>query len=288
MNNTDVKKCGFVTIIGETNAGKSTLINQMVGQKVSIVSRKIQTTLSKTLGIVLHKNSQIIFIDTPGFLRGKNIENLQKIAWDAFRESDDILFIVDVNKKSFKNSVELLQKINESKKVSLIMNKVDLAHKPKLLELASMFSKIRDFENIFMISATEGNGVAAILDYLANVMPDGEWIYDEDTVTDSSFEKYTSEITREHVYHRLHQEIPYKCIVKTEQYQTQPDGSVKIVQHIYVQNDSHKMIVLGKKGEKIKAIGAASRKELASLLNQKVHLFLQVCLLDNNNAKKVH
>jgi len=276
-----LKKCGFITVIGETNSGKSTLVNQLVGQKVSIVSRKVQTTLSRILGIAIHKESQIILIDTPGFLRNKHVENLEKTAWDAFRESNDVLFVVDVNKKNFDNSIGLLKKIHAEKKVSLVMNKTDLIHKPKLLEIANMFSSIRPFENIFMISALNGDGTDKILDYLANIVPEGEWIYAEDEITDSSFEKYTSEITREHIYHRLHQEIPYKCVVKTEHYQDQPDGSVRIVQNVYVKNNAHKVIFLGHKGGKIKAIGEAARKELSSLLDRKVHLFLHVFVEKN-------
>jgi GTP-binding protein Era len=156
------------------------------------------------------------------------------------------------------------------------MNKVDLIHKPRLLEIAAIFNSVRFFENTFMVSSLTGDGVDKILDYLAKILPESEWLYDEDKITDSSFETYTSEITREHIYHRLHQEIPYKCVVKTENYQDQPDGSVKIVQNIYVKSKAHRIIFLGRNGGKIKAIGEAARRELSSLLNRKVHLFLHV------------
>jgi GTP-binding protein Era len=264
--------------LGETNAGKSTLINQLVGQKVSIVSRKVQTTLSKILGIAVCGESQIIFIDTPGFLKRKHIEYLEKVAWDAFRESEKILFVVDVCKGNFDISIGLLQKIHTAKKVSLVMNKVDLIHKPKLLEIAEMFSRVRDFENIFMVSSLTGNGVPQMLEHLAAVIPEGKWLYDSDQITDSSLEKYASEITREHIYHRLHQEIPYKCTVKTANYQEQFDGSIKIVQNIYVKNNAHRIIFLGHKGGKIKAIGEAARKELSLLLKKKTHLLLHVII----------
>ncbi|MDR1982565.1 MAG: GTPase Era [Holosporaceae bacterium] len=282
-----MRKCGFVAVLGETNAGKSTLINQLVGTKVSIVSRKVQTTLSKILGIAIHGESQIIFIDTPGFSKNKHSKNLEKIAWDSFRESEEILFVVDVCKRKIDTSVALLQKIHAAKKISLVMNKVDLIHKPKLLEIAEIFSQVRSFENIFMVSSLIGSGTDKILTYLAEAVPDGEWLYEEDKIVDSSFEEYTSEITREHIYHRLHQEIPYRCVVKTENYQNQPDGSVKITQNIYVENKAQKIIFLGHNGGKIKAIGEASRKELTSLLNRKVHLFLHI-LIDNKACKNNH
>ncbi|MDR2723842.1 MAG: GTPase Era [Holosporaceae bacterium] len=273
-----MKKCGFVTVLGETNAGKSTLINQLVGQKVSIVSRKAQTTLSRIEGVAIFGESQVIFIDTPGFLKDRRVENLEKIAWDAFRETDEILFLIDACKKNFNTSIGLLKKIHEAKKVSLVMNKVDLIYKPKLLEIVGIFSPIRNFENIFMISSLTGSGIDPIRNYLASTIPEREWFYDANQITDSSFEKYVSEITREHIYHRLHQEIPYKCTVKTENYQEQSDGSIKIVQHIYVKTDAHRCIFLGHKGGKIKAIGEAARKELSLLLEKKVHLFLHVML----------
>ncbi|MDR0753449.1 MAG: GTPase Era [Holosporaceae bacterium] len=281
-----MKRCGFIAVLGETNAGKSTLINQLVGQKVSIVSRKVQTTLSKILGIAIYGESQVIFIDTPGFLKRKHIEYLEKAAWDAFREAEEILFVVDVCKRNFDISVGLLQKIHAAKKVSLVMNKIDLIHKPKLLEIAEMFSQVRDFENIFMVSSLTGNGVPKMLEHLAAVIPEGEWLYGYDRVTDSSFEKYASEITREHIYHRLHQEIPYKCTIKTESYQEQSDGSIKIVQNVYVKNNAHRIIFLGRNGGKIKAIGEAARKELSFLLKKKIHLFLHVMMEKRHNPER--
>ncbi len=273
-----MKKCGFVSILGETNAGKSTLINKLVGQKISIVSRKVQTTLMRILGIAIYGDSQIILMDTPGFSSKTNNEGLEKTAWEAFRESQHVLFVVDVNKKSFSKSISLLEKIHSDKKVSLILNKVDLIHKPKLLEIASIFNKVRSFQNIFMISALTDDGVDEIKHYLENEMPQEEWIFPEDEVTDLSLEKFTAEITREHLYHRVHQEIPYKCRIETKSYENKPDGSVVIKQDIYVKNKAHKVVLLGHKGGKIKAIGEASRKELVSLLDKEVHLFLQVLI----------
>ncbi len=275
------RKCGFVAVLGETNAGKSTLVNKLVGQKVSIVSRKVQTTLSRILGIAISGNSQIILIDTPGFISDfKSSDHrsdiLEKTAWDAFRETDDVLFVVDAHKRDFKKSIALLQKIDKKKKISLVLNKVDLIKKEKLLEIASEFAKIRDFENVFMVSSLSGDGVEDIEKYLAKIVPEGEWLFPKDEVTDSSFEKFTSEITREHLYHRIHQEIPYRCRVVTENYRNESDGSVRIAQNIFVKNKSHKIILLGHNGSKIKAIGLAARRELSELLGQEVHLFLNV------------
>jgi len=281
LKTTDKKRCGFVAVLGETNAGKSTLINKLVGQKVSIVSRKVQTTLSRILGIAISGNSQIILIDTPGFISDRKTadnrsEALEKTAWDAFRETEEVLFIVDANKRDFEKSISLIRKIDDKKKISLVLNKVDLIMKEKLLGIASEFSKIRNFENIFMISSLSGDGVEDIEKYLAKVVPEGEWLFPEDEITDSSFEKFTSEITREHLYHRIHQEIPYRCKVVTENYRNESDGSVRIAQNILVKNKAHKIILLGHNGSKIKAIGLAARRELSELLGREVHLFLNV------------
>lgn len=273
-----MKKCGFVAVLGETNAGKSTFVNKMVGQKVSIVSRKAQTTLDQILGIAIYEESQIILIDTPGFASRCRSESIEKNAWEAFRKSDDILFLVDVNKKNFSKSEGLLKKIHEDKKVSLVLNKVDLIHKPNLLGIAESFSKIRNFENIFMISALNRSGVDDIKKYLAKVVPGGDWMFPEDEISDLSFEKFTAEITREHIYHRVHQEIPYKCKVVTEFYENKKDGSIAIHQNIFVHTPAHKAVLVGHDGGKIKAIGEASRKELSELFDKKVHLFLNVAM----------
>lgn len=276
------KRCGYVAVLGETNAGKSSLINSMVGQKVSIVSRKIQTTLARTIGIAVYGDSQIILIDTPGFLHkkgdngNKGAESLAKIAWDAFRETDLVLFVVDVNKRNFDDSFALLKRIDAAKRVSLVMNKVDLIHKPKLLEMAAIFNQVRNFEQIFMVSSITGSGVEDILKYLAGVVPEGDWEYPEEDITDTPFDKYVAEITREHLYHRVHQEIPYKCLVETVHYEDCPDGSIKIMQHIKVKSEAHKVVCIGHGGAKIKAIGEAAREELQELLDRRVHLMLEV------------
>lgn len=268
-------RCGLVAVLGETNAGKSTLINRLVGQKVSIVSRKVQTTLFRILGVALHGNSQIILIDTPGFVSEEGTSFIEKEAWSAFKETEQILYLVDVHKKNFDRDISILQKL-KTKEVSLVLNKVDLVKKEILLELADYFSKNSRLENVFMISGMTGSGVGFLKSYLSRTVPEREWLFPEDEVTNLSFEKFASEISREHLYHRVHKEIPYNCIVVTESCKEEPDGSININQVIYVKNKSHKMILVGHNGDKIKAIGTASRRELCELSGKTIHLFLDV------------
>lgn len=276
-----MKRCGFITVLGETNAGKSTLINKLVGQKVSIVSRKCQTTLHKVNGIAVCGDSQIIFVDTPGFVRKRKVENLEKIAWNAFRETELVLFLVDAKKRDLDNSIELLKKIDESKKVILVINKVDLVHKPKLLELINLLKDTHEFLDIFMVSALKNDGIGELKNYIAELMPEGEWLYNDDEATDLPFEKYVAEITREQIYDKIHQEVPYKCNIVTASYEQTSPGHIAINQDIHVKSDSHKAIILGHKGSKIKSIGMSARRELSRLMNCKIDLFLNV-VVDNN------
>jgi GTP-binding protein Era len=274
--------------MGETNAGKSTLINALVGQKVSIVSRKIQTTLGKTVGIVVRGGSQVVLLDTPGFIvsGNRNLELSEKIIWSACRESDEVLLLVDVSRVDFATSITLLRKIDAAKKISLVLNKIDLIPKPKLLEIASMFGAVRDLENVFMTSSLYNSGVSDIVEYLAVALPSRNWMYEEDQVTDATFEQYVSEITREHIYNYLHQEIPYNCKVEVESCKNQADGSLRLVQNIYVNTQAHRKIFLGRGGRKIRTIGTAARKELSQLLNKPVHLFLHVYEKRPDSAEK--
>lgn len=270
------QRCGFISVIGETNVGKSTMVNALVGEKVSIVSRKVQTTVFRILGIAISGDSQIILIDTPGFYKKHSAPNLEKTAWDAFRESDLVLFVIDAAKRNLSVSEELLKKIDVKKKVILILNKVDLIHKPKLLSLVNKLSKIRNFESVFMISSINGDGIEDLKTYLSQLIPVGEWLFDKDSITDMSLEQYVAEITREHVYHRIHQEVPYECSIETQSIQKIKNGEIRIYQTVFVSSKAHIGILVGKKGEKIKAIGSAAREELSELLDTKIHLFLDV------------
>lgn len=273
-----MKKLNIVTVIGETNAGKSTLVNALVGQKVSIVSRKVQTTIFNVMGIVTEGNTQVVLIDTPGFYRSKSVNNYEKLAWSAFRKTELVLFIIDSSKKDLEKSKRLIQKIDENKRVVLVINKIDLVRKLALLKLISEFSQLRNFEQVFLVSSIDKlSGIVDLKKYLIDNAEQGEWLFAEDDTTDQSIEVYTAEITREHIYDLLHKEIPYSCNVKTVSIEHREDGrGWKITQDIIINKDSHKSIVLGKCGSKIKAIGESTRKELQNLLECPIQLFLTV------------
>lgn len=278
------RRCGYMSIVGETNSGKSTLINKLVGSKVSIVSRKVQTTNTRILGVVINENSQIILIDTPGFNTHNHASKFNKIAWDAFRETEYVLFVCDVAKRELDYTYELIQKIDEGKKIILVLNKIDLIYKERLLEIITKFDSIKKFEKVFLVSALNGSGVNDLSDYIAGLVPQADWVYKDDVTVDMPFAEYVAEITREHLYHRIHKEIPYQSNVKTDQYEQQKDGSIRIVQTIFANNQQHKIILIGSHGGKIKAIGEAARLELEELLEKRVHLFLRVVVADKHKA----
>ena len=273
-----MKKINIVTIIGETNAGKSTLVNALVGQKVSIVSRKVQTTIFNIMGIITEGDTQVAIIDTPGFYRSKSANNYEKVAWGAFRKTELILFVIDGSKKNLEKSKKLIQKIDENKHVVLVINKVDLVRKPDLLKLIGEFSSLRNFEHVFLVSSVENlSGVGDLRKYLLDNAEPGEWLFAEDDTTDQSMEVYAAEITREHIYDLLHKEIPYSCSVKTISIEPREDGvGWKIMQDIIISKESHKSIILGKGGCKIKTIGESARKELQRLMECPIQLFLTV------------
>ncbi len=273
-------RCGFVAIIGAPNAGKSTLINSLVGAKVSIVTHKVQTTRTRVRAIAIVGNAQIIFVDTPGIFkpRRKLDEAMVEAAWAGAADADVVAFLVDARRGLDEENERILEGLKKSgRKAILVLNKVDLIEKGRLLELADRFNAEFSFEATFMVSALKGDGVADLRDYLAERMPEGPWLYPPDQLSDFPLRMLAAEITREKLYLRLHDELPYASHVETELWEERPDGSIRIEQTIYVLRESQKKIVIGKGGQTIKEIGQAARKELSELLGgRKVHLFLFV------------
>jgi GTP-binding protein Era len=273
-------RCGFVALLGAPNAGKSTLLNSLVGAKVAIVTRKVQTTRSRLRGIAVRGASQIIFVDTPGiFAPKRRLERaMVAAAWSGARDADVIALVFDANRKGIDPDSRLI--LNGLKgfgrRAILLLNKVDVVKRPRLLELAAKFEAEGLFDRIFMISALTGDGVDDLRAFLAAAMPEGPWHYPEDQLSDLPLRLMAAETTREKLFQRLHQELPYALTVETERWQDFEDGSVKIEQTIYVQRDTQKAIVLGKSGQSIKGIRGDSQKELEEFLERKVHLFLFV------------
>jgi len=277
-------RCGFVALIGAPNAGKSTLINQLVGTKVSIVSRKVQTTRSLVRGIALDGATQIIFVDTPGIFAPKRRLDRAMVtsAWGGAEDADAAALLVDARKgvdAEVDAIIERLPAIRCAK--VLVLNKIDTIEPPRLLALADGLNKKLPFAETFMISALRGHGVPLLKNHLAGRMPLGPWLYPEDQISDAPLRALAAEITREKIFERLHDELPYQSMVATEQWTDQPDGSARIEQTIYVMREGHKKIVIGEGGRTIKAIGSAARKEIASAADQKVHLFLFVKVREN-------
>lgn len=279
MTENNSQHCGVVAVIGAPNAGKSTLVNQLVGQKVAITSPKAQTTRARMLGIALQDDVQIILVDTPGIFapRRKLDRAMVTAAWEGAEAADAILLLVDPIKQrrhELEPLIEALEKRPERK--ILVINKVDAAKKEDLLVLAQELSGRIKFSEVFFVSALTGDGVQDMKTALAELMPEGPWHYPEDQVSDASERLLAAEVTREQLYRQLHEELPYDSAVRPESYQTRPDGSVEIHQQIVVGRESQRPIVLGKGGSRIKAIGEAARKELSEMLGVKVHLFLHV------------
>ena len=273
------RRCGFIALLGAPNAGKSTLINAFVGSKVAIVTPKVQTTRTLLRGIAMEGAAQLVFLDTPGIFapRRRLDRAMVTAAWSGAHDADIVAVLIDAKSGLNDDAQALLKKLNEVRQPKvLILNKVDLVEKAKLLALAQATNDAAKFEATFMISATKGDGVADVRQWLASHVPQGPWHYPEDEVSDAPVRQLASEITREKLYLKLHQELPYQSTVETEAWTERKDGSVRIEQTIYVERDSQKKIVLGKGGQSIKAIGEVSRRELAELLEKKVHLFLFV------------
>lgn len=277
------EKCGLVAVLGAPNAGKSTLVNALVGQKVAIVSPKAQTTRARLMGIALEDvgedKAQIILADTPGLFEPKRRLDRAMVsaAWDGAHEADAILLVVDARKKKRDYLEPILETLKERpERKLLVLNKVDSTPKEPLLVMAEALTQEAAFDEVFFVSALTGDGVPELKQRLAALMPESAWHYPEDQVSDASERLMAAEITREQLYRQLHDELPYDSTVRPEKYIQRKDGSVEIHQQIVITRETQRAIVLGKGGARIKAIGEAARKELAQLLETKVHLFLHV------------
>jgi GTP-binding protein Era len=272
-------RCGFVALIGAPNAGKSTLLNALVGSKVTIVSHKVQTTRALIRGIAVHEQSQLIFVDTPGIFSPKRRLDRAMVttAWSGAHEADLVGVLIDARKGLEEENEAILARLAEVKAPKLlILNKVDLVAKEALLKLAQDANAKAKFEATFMVSALTGDGVNDLKMWLAAHVPPGPWLYPPDQMSDAPLRQLAAEITREKLFERLHQELPYHSTVETEQWKELRKGDIRIEQTIYVERESQRKIVLGKNGQTIKAIGEAARKEIAEIAEAKVHLFLFV------------
>ncbi|HEY0085464.1 MAG TPA: GTPase Era [Allosphingosinicella sp.] len=277
-------RCGFVALIGAPNAGKSTLLNSLVGAKVSIVSRKVQTTRQLVRGIVIEGSSQIIFVDTPGIFQPKRRLDRAMVtsAWGGAGDADVIGLLVDARRGIDENVEILLQKLGDMGRPKvLVLNKIDLIQRDKLLALAAELNNRVSFGHTFMISALTGDGTDVLKRSLAEAMQPGPWLYPEDQITDAPLRMLAAEITREKMFERLHDELPYQSTVETDSWEERPDGSVRIEQTVFVERESQRKIVLGDGGQTIKAIGQASRRDIAEAAETRVHLFLHVKVREN-------
>ena len=281
MNET---RCGFVAIIGAPNAGKSTLINALIGEKVSIVTRKAQTTRSTVRGVLTRGQAQIVFVDTPGLFTPKRRLDRAMVAsaWGAAADADALMLIIDARKEAGESGLteetqSILSTLGEARKPRLaILNKIDLVERPKLLELAARINAALAFDETFMVSAATGDGLDRLVERLAAMLPPGPWLYPEDQIAEAPIRSLAAEITREKLIERLHDELPYQATVETDEWKDQPDGSARIEQTVFVTRESHRKIVLGEGGRTIKAIGTAARKDIAQAHGAPVHLFLHV------------
>lgn len=273
-------RCGYVAILGAPNAGKSTLLNRLVGTKVSIVSPKVQTTRSRVLGIAIVGPVQAIFIDTPGiFAPKRRLERaMVHAAWSGAADADLVVLVVDAARKTIgedaRGIVDGLKKAG--RKAILALNKVDLVQREKLLGLAAELDATGIFTDIFMISAETGDGVDDLMAALVERLPGGPWLFPEDQVSDIPMRLLAAEVTREHLFRQLHDELPYSIAVESESWEEFKNGSAKITQVVYIQRDSQKAIVLGHGGKRIKAVREAAQAELEQMLERKIHLFLHV------------
>ncbi|MGB3177615.1 MAG: GTPase Era [Albidovulum sp.] len=284
---TDATRAGFVALIGEPNAGKSTLLNKMVGAKVSIVTHKVQTTRARIRGIAMEGDAQIVFVDTPGLFRPRRRLDRAMVAaaWGGAADADIVVLLIEANRGLTEGAKAILEALNEhvgkGQRIALAINKIDKVKAEVLLALTEQMNAAYPFEQTFMISAERGHGVQHLKEWLGAQLPAGPWFYPEDQIADLPMRMIAAEITREKLTLRLHEELPYQLTVETESWEDKPDGSARIDQLIYVGRDGHKGIVLGHKGETIKAVGQAARVELMEFLGRPVHLFLQVKVRPN-------
>ncbi|MBM3572421.1 MAG: GTPase Era [Alphaproteobacteria bacterium] len=279
MAKSSARRCGFVAILGAPNAGKSTLANRLVGAKVSIVTPKVHTTRSRVTGIAMVGETQIVLLDTPGIFapRRRLDRAMVKAAWAGASDADVVILLVDAKRGVDDEARAIITGLTDQKRAAiLVLNKIDLVERPALLALTDELARLGQFPDVFMISAETGDGVADLRDALAHRMPEGPWLYDPEQLSDLPERFLAAEATREKLFVNLHQELPYQLSVETEQWQDRDDGSVRIDQVIYVQRENHKPIILGKGGQRIKAIGAAARRDLEALLGRRVHLFVHV------------
>ncbi|MEI8178238.1 GTPase Era [Aestuariivirga sp.] len=277
-------RAGFCAIIGAPNAGKSTLVNQLTGSKVSIVSHKVQTTRARIRAIAMEGNAQIVLVDTPGIFKPKRTLDRAMVsnAWGGAGDADAVVLLIDGRPGLTEEAKEIIAHLQHTKtKAVLVINKIDLMSRERLMEVATEFNAAYPFEQTFMVSALNGSGTQDLLRYLASKMPESPWLYPADQVADVQLRFMAAEMTREVIYERLHEELPYSSTVETETWEEMKDGSVKIGQIIFVQRDSQKAIVLGKGGQSIKLLGQMARKEMEAQFGRKVHLFLFVKVREN-------
>ena len=274
-----ITRAGFVAVIGAPNAGKSTLINALVGQKVAIVSPKAQTTRARLMGIAIHGGSQILLVDTPGIFAPKRRLDRAMVAaaWGGAGDADLVLLVIDSADGITPEIERILTGLEKREEpLWIALNKIDLIKKGELLALSADLTARLDPDKVFMVSATTGDGTMDLKEELAEAMPEGPWLYPEDEVSDATDRMIANELTREQIYNQLHQELPYASAVETEEWEDREDGSTVIHQQILVERDSQKAIVIGKGGSRLKAIGQAAREAIAEHLGRKVHLYLHV------------
>jgi GTPase len=273
------QRCGLVAVLGAPNAGKSTLVNALVGQKVAIVSPKAQTTRARLMGIAIEGETQMLLVDTPGiFTPNRRLDRaMVKAAWEGAEDADRVVLVIDAAAKVAARVEQVIEGVEARPEPKiLVLNKVDIAKKDDLLVLAARLAERLKPEQIFMVSSTTGDGVSDLKSHLAYVMPEGPWHFPEDQLTDATDRMVANELTREQLYLQLHAEVPYSAAVETEKWEDRKDGSTVIHQQILIERDSQKAIVVGKGGSRLKAIGQAAREAIAEHLGRKVHLFLHV------------